>query len=462
MHIPSKVDSEAICLGAAMSHWHSLELVMRDLQERDFYDERHQIVYGVLKEFYALDNHPKFSDLVRRCQSLGLLAEVGGINYLKNLEVSTRHSEIGPYIRELRDVSQQRELVHLGLALARNELAVPKTMELIGECMGRLGNERSSTVRTLSDVLDNYREGANIAEYFIEKKRQRDSGSTTLGGLPTGWTALDLALDGLGKKELIILGARPGMGKSEVLVQMIASMIKHGLKVYFFSLEMSHENVVARLFGAHSSIHSGRLQRSQFDDSLVAQIEESYRIMREVDDRLWIDATSGINSSQILARATRAVTQWGCDIVIVDHLSKVESDKQSMYEKVTEASAQMKYMAQKLDVPVLVAAQLNRNIASKEDKRPTMADLRDSGAVEQDADKILMVHREDYWDPHNKPGKVDLIIEKNREGDRTTIEFAYDKETQHLKEGWSLPQVEPMDNEEFARLNSHFRGAYDG
>jgi replicative DNA helicase len=435
--IPMDLLAEQICIGACITQHQSLELVFDRIDDGAFYDTRHKILFSCIKKFYKAGDNPKFTDIIIELERDGLIDTAGGVEYVKQLEVRTRNSEIRYYIKVLEDTQVKRNLIFLGQNLLSPHTDDP--LELLEDASKALsgissGNENPPTC--LADVLSNYREDVTIFDHFIQRKRDKDNGKSVLGGVPTGWPNLDIELDGLWKKELVILGARPSMGKSEVMVQMILAMIKKGIKVMLFSLEMSKEQVAQRLVGMVSGVHSSKVIRGNFNEEEAQRIDEARNLFKSYQHNLIIDDCCNIKAHQIKARLRRQVSSSGVQVAMVDHLSRIPAPASGMnqYQLVTENVGAMKMMAQELDMPVVLAAQLNRAVTGRQVTIPNMADLRDSGAVEQDADKILLIHRPDYYDKLDRPGLVQIIIEKNREGSRKTMSYSYCSETQAFSE----------------------------
>ena len=434
--IPQDLEAEQICIGASLTHGHSLELVLDRLDDQHFYDPRHKIIVSYLKKFYLSGDNPRFTDLVRALGKDNLLADAGGSQYIKGIEVSTRHAEIKYYIDQLEETCSQRQF----LLLANKMLSAKgKSTELIQEAtdeLATIGVSQKNPPRCMTDHLNDFRDGQSFFEHFEKRMQDKREGKSALTGIPTGWRSLDLMLNGLEKRELIILGARPSMGKTEVAVQALYSMCSRGIKVMFFSLEMSATQILNRMIGICTGIHSSRILRLDLTQEEVERIKAARPLIEKVTNNLWIDEVANSPAAGIRARLKREVAANGIELCMVDHLSKIASPTAGLleYQKITENVGAMKALAQECNVPLILCAQLRRLNEGEKVTPPDMHHLRDSGAVEQDADKILLIHRPDYYDEYSHPGKVIILVRKNREGERSHVDFFYDVKTQRFAE----------------------------
>ncbi|HJZ04583.1 MAG TPA: DnaB-like helicase C-terminal domain-containing protein [Patescibacteria group bacterium] len=434
--VPTDLEAERICVGACLVSHSSMEIVLDRLDDSAFNDTRHKIIFGCIRKFYEAGDNPTFVDVARSLASSNQTEDAGGIQYIKSLEIEARNAEIRYYASQLEEARSRRHLVFLGRRLlCAGSGEVMEHVQHASEILSKVASKSNKPPRSIREITKNRSEGLNAVDYYIKRKMERDAGVHTLMGVPTGWYHLDQALDGLIKRELIILAGRPGMGKSEILIQMALSMARKGVTSMLFSLEMSDEAVHDRVFGMLSGIHAKRLRTGNLTSEEVSRLPEAGKMFEDIGDRILIDETPSANAHHIKARLRHEIITNGVKVALIDHLSKIASEgKKNLYESVTENSGAMKTMAQELNIPVVVAAQLNREVTKVPGSKPNMAHLRDSGAIEQDADKIIMIHRDNYSDKKSTSPIVELIIEKNREGDRKTIYFNYNDHTAHFSE----------------------------
>lgn len=440
--LPIDIKAEQCCLGACLASKFKLEAVFDKLRSSSFYDSKHRMIFNALEKFYREGDTPTFLTLTDELISKGLIEKVGGGQYIRSLELIGRTAPLNSQISILQELDKQRSLLFLGKELIEGAgMQSDVLLSRASETLSSIYGISSPDIVPTSHLIDNFRNGLSIIDYFLKKKEDKDAGKSILTGLPTGWTKFDEAHDGFDKKQLVILAARPAMGKSEFAIQTAFAMAKKGIKSLYFSLEMSREQIMTRMLSILIGVQASRLDRVKFTHEEGERLRHAEQALRVITSHIEIEAAGCMTAQQIQARTRRLCDTKGIDIVIVDHLSKMAAHVPGakMYEVVTHNSSAMKSMAQSLDIPVLLVAQLNRDAAKKGGARPTMAEIRDSGHVEQDADKIFLLHRPDYYNPDEKPGVVELIIEKNREGHLGPIAFAYDKMSQRLEE---LPTIE--------------------
>lgn len=434
---PFDEQAEVICLGSCISDDHALDLVLERLDDRHFHVTKHKIIFRYLKRFYVSGDKPKFADLMRLLSVDGMVEEAGGAEYIKNIETRARYAEIRYYITVLETVADKRDLLCLGRRLLESPINdVRSTVDEAVTILGSIGSTGKNPARPMSEVFSDYNDGMSYIEHFSSRWQDKKDGKPTLIGVPTGWPILDKTIHGLIKKELIILGARPSMGKSEFIIQMIYSMAKRGIKTMVFSLEMSAEQILNRIIGMCTKIQATRIHSLELTAEEASRIQNCAKMIQPILQNIIIDDVSNSSAYAIRARLKREIIANGVEVCLVDHLSKIAklSPNAGQYQTITDNVALMKSIAQDCNIPLVLAAQLRRLNENEKVTLPEMHHLRDSGAVEQDADKILLVHRKDYYDKFDCPGQVMLLIRKNREGPRDVVYFNYDDRMQSLTE----------------------------
>jgi replicative DNA helicase len=245
-------------------------------------------------------------------------------------------------------------------------------------------------------------------------------------GIPTGYSDMDRILSGLNRSDLVIVAARPGMGKTSLQLSIAATAgMRFSKRVAIFSMEMSAEQLVQRMIAAETRIDSQRLRRGDLHDQEWPIFYEA--VGRLSDARLFIDDTPGVSPTQLRTKCRRLYAEHGIDLVIVDYLQLMQSDRNqaNRVQEISEISRGLKNLARELDLPVLAAAQLSRAVEQRQDKRPVLSDLRDSGSIEQDADIVMFIYRDEYYNPDTteRPNIAEISIAKHRNGPTAVIDL---------------------------------------
>ncbi len=421
---PHSEDAEKTVLGAAMVSKDALLDILEVVKPRDFYSEAHREIYAAILELHQRSGAV---DLITVCEELkkrGALEMVGGRSYVASLTTeipSTANAkEYGKIVAQraiLRSlISTSDDVIdkcYTGQADADTILDYAE-QGIFSIAQGREYKEISS----LGDIIDTNMD--TIGE--ISKH-----GGEILG-VPSGFKDLDAVLNGFQKSDLIILAARPAMGKTAFALNIAQqAALKGGANVIIFSLEMSKEQLGQRMLSMESRIESNKLatadlNQKDWDDLSVA-------CDRLSEAKIYIDDTPGISMMEIKNKCRRHKAEEGLDLVIVDYLQLMTSSGRfdSRQQEISTLSRSLKLLARELDVPVIVLSQLSRAVESRTDHKPMLADLRESGSIEQDADIVIFLYRDDYYTKENseKPGVCDVMIEKHRRGATKTVELTW-------------------------------------
>ncbi|MBI2602523.1 MAG: replicative DNA helicase [Deltaproteobacteria bacterium] len=271
-----------------------------------------------------------------------------------------------------------------------------------------------------------------ILETLLETLEKRMAAAGTLSGVASGFTELDKITGGWQKSDLIILAARPGMGKTALALNWAMSAVKSkpDSKVGVFTLEMSKEQLVERLLSAEGKVDSNKLRQGDMSEDDKDRLMYAARILNDLGDRLVIDETPGLSISELRARSRRFKREHGLDLIIIDYLQLMTASqtaqRQGREREISEISTSLKALAKEIAIPVIACAQLNRSPDARPDKRPKMSDLRESGAMEQDADLIMFIYRDDYYNPESEDaGKSEILLAKNRHGETGKVYLAW-------------------------------------
>ena len=420
---PQDLSAEQALLGAIMIKPSGLNDLVSIITPDDFYSERHRRVYRAMLKLFD-KNEP--IDLVALTSSLSeskQLEGVGGAGYLVELVNGVPSASNLKYYAELvRKKAQLRHLIDSAEKLSelgyREDEELESIFEKAEKTIFNLVNLSKRTFTTLKDSL------VDAWERFEKLHKSGDA----IRGVPTGFKELDDRLAGLQNSDLIILAARPSMGKTSLALDIARQVAKKDIPVCIFSLEMSSQQLVDRLIASESHVDSWKLRTGKLAaDEDFARIRDALDVLAKAP--IFIDDDASNNITKMKSVARRLKTEQNLGLIIVDYLQlmvpKRESD--SLVQQVTEISRSLKGLARELNVPLLALSQLNRSVEQR-GGRPRLSDLRDSGSIEQDADVVMFIHREDkYNENSDKKNIAEILIEKHRNGPTGSVELYFDE-----------------------------------
>ena len=423
---PQDLTAEKSLLGAIMLAEDVMADVMTIVRPRDFYDKRHEIIFEAMVNLYDKHKPIDLLTLTSELKSVKKLKDVGGAAYLTELStfvpVAT-HAKA--YAEIVEKMSVRRRLVKAGSTIAEKGYEDDvDTDALVGEAEKELFEVSDKIIKSDYVAMDELL--ADALERIAELHKNRGA----LRGLKTGFRDLDKKTAGLQKGDLIIIGARPAMGKTtfaQNLAYNIASINNKG--VLFFSMEMAKNEIVDRMISAVSGVDNWGMRTGNLSDEEFQRIGDAMDEMDEIP--IYIDDTSSMTIIELRNKARRAMHDHDIGVVIIDYLQLIQGGeryKGQRVQEVTEISRGLKILARELNIPVIALAQLSRNVTGRDDPRPVLSDLRESGSIEQDADLVMFLHRVDYY---KKPEEEDtntteLMIRKHRHGAIGTIELYFD------------------------------------
>jgi len=395
----------------------------------DFYRAAHRVLFETMIELYDKNGSLDGEQLTQRLVDRDLLDEVGGVEYIVQLAESVPSASNAPYYaRIVREKATLRELIEAsGKTLHEAHTSSEDAQSVLEDAEKRIfkiaQKREQSSAQELGELLDE-------AIRSLEENEGR-----ALTGLPSGFGELDELTNGLQSGEMIILAARPSMGKTALALNMVEHMAMAGHPAVVFSLEMGRQQLVQRLICARGGIDSHRLRRNMLRKEDFKNIFAACEELRKAP--LYIDDTPGLSLLQLRSKARRMKEQFNVQAVVIDYLQLMSTGKrvESRQIEVAEMSRGVKAMARELDVPVICLSQLNRAAEQREGHRPRLSDLRESGSIEQDADVVMMLHREEYYHRHDpdwadaNPDRVglgEIIIAKQRNGPTGTVQLVWD------------------------------------
>ncbi|MFB9620995.1 replicative DNA helicase [Brooklawnia cerclae] len=419
---PQDFAAEQGVLGAMLMSKDAIADVIEVIKGADFYRPAHELIFNAIIDLYGRGEPADPVTVAAELERRGDLSRVGGHVYLADLLTSISIAANASYYAEIvRDKAVLRRLVDASIKIAQ--------MGYAGQ--GEVADIVDAAQQTVYEVTEgkaseDYKPLRELLEPTFDEMEAIGSRGGGLSGVPTGFAKLDDMTNGLHGGQMIIIAARPAVGKSTLALDFARSAaIKNRLTTAFFSLEMSQTEIVMRLLSAEAgvllhSIRNGRLTEDDWN-----RIVSRTSALQEAP--LFIDDSPNLTMMEIRAKARRLKQRHDLRFVVIDYMQLMSSGKkvESRQLEVSEFSRQIKLLAKELDIPVLALSQLNRGPEQRQDKKPMMSDLRESGSLEQDADIVILLHREDLYDQNNRPGEADLIIAKHRNGRTDTIPVSF-------------------------------------
>lgn len=427
---PQDIVAEKSLLGAILISDAVLPEILTILRPQDFYEEAHQIIFGAMMNLYDQHKPIDLLTLTAELKSTKKLKTIGGAPYLSELTnfVPTA-SHAKAYADIIDKASVRRKLIAAGSIITNKAFEEDaNVIDLVGEAERELFNVSNKIIKSDYTPMEEL-----LADAF-DRIEELHKNKGALRGLKTGFKDLDKKTAGLQKGDLVIIGARPAMGKTtfaQNLAYNIASINKQG--VLFFSMEMAANEIIDRMISDVSGVDNWNIRTGNLSDEEFSRIGDALGEMDEIP--IYIDDTSSMTIMELRNKARRAMHDHNISVVIVDYLQLIQGSERyagNRVQEVTEISRGLKILARELEIPVIALAQLSRGVTGRDDPRPVLSDLRESGSIEQDADLVMFLHRVDYYHM-NEPGYeltniTELIIAKHRHGAVGKIELYFHPE----------------------------------
>ena len=422
---PQNVDAEMSVLGGMMLSKDAIADVIEILRSADFYRPAHASVYEVVLELFGRGEPADAVTVGAELKKKGELERIGGLPYLHTLVATVpTAANAAYYARIVREQAQLRSLVEAGtrivqLGYTTDGADVEGLINLAQSEVFAISEQRQTTdYTTLEEIVpDLYEE--------LERNANRDGG---LDGVPTGFSALDSKLNGLRAGQMIIIAARPGGGKSTLAMDICRSAAVHNnMASAYFSLEMNRTELSMRLLAAESKVFLDRMIKGELETRDWQAIARTLDKISQAP--LIVDDSPNMTMGEIRAKSRRMKQQHGIQLIVIDYLQLLTSGGkavESRQQEVSEFSRSIKLLAKELEIPIVAVAQLNRDSERRNDRRPQVADLRESGSLEQDADVVLLIHRDDMFNKDSdRRGLAEIIIGKQRSGPTGTLELEF-------------------------------------
>ena len=424
---PHSIEAEQAVLGGLMLAPEAYDRINDKLTANDFYRRDHQLIYRAIAELAEKNRPFDAVTLGEWFESQGHMDLVAGGAYLVELASTTPSAaNIAAYAEIVRDKAVMRQLIEVGTEIV-NDAFQPEGKEsdemlAIAEQKVFAIAEQGARGRTDFVAMNDALKDA------FEVLRVRSESGGTVTGLPTGYTEFDMMTAGLQPTDLVILAARPAMGKTTFALNIAEyAAIKSKKAVAVFSMEMSAGQLAMRLISSVGRINATRLRTGQLEDEDWSRVTSAIRILKD-QAKVFIDDTPGLSPDVLRSKARRLKREHDLGLIVIDYLQlmSVPGNNENRATEISEISRSLKGLAKELNVPVIALSQLNRSLETRTDKRPVMADLRESGAIEQDADVIIFIYRDEYYHKDSADtGLAEVIIGKQRSGPTGTIKLKF-------------------------------------
>ncbi|GAA0864960.1 replicative DNA helicase [Paraclostridium tenue] len=420
---PHSVESEQSILGSILLDKEAIITVTETIQPEDFYKEAHKIIYECMMK---LNNKNEPIDLITLTEELrkqGHLEDVGGISYITSLStIVPTTSNVKYYSDIVKEKSVLRKLIKVSNDILNlgydSSTKVEDILEKAEKQIFDISQEKSSEdFQSINSVLmDTY----DMIERLYTNKEE-------ITGITSGFEDLNKKINGLQRTDLILIAARPAMGKTAFSLNLVQNAaLKGNASVAVFSLEMSKEQLVQRMLSAQSHVELKKIKNGNLDENDWPRIIDAMSVLSNAN--IYIDDTPGIKISELRSKCRKLKIEKGLDLILIDYLQLMEGDNnnESRQQEISKISRSLKIIAKELNCPVVALSQLSRAPEQRSDHRPMLSDLRESGAIEQDADIVMFLYRDEYYHPDSERKNIgEVIIAKNRHGETGSVELVW-------------------------------------
>jgi replicative DNA helicase len=424
--LPHNIEAEQSILGAILLDPTAFEIVADEMQINEFYASEHRKIYKCMVELSQENNPIDLITLTERLDIKGWLVEVGNVTYLAQLSNSVpTAANIKYYMNIVQDKYKQRQVMETAKEMFDSVVQGIDVSQAVTEAQSKLDN--------LNDGLSTKKSIKKIAEIMMgcfEDIEQRSANLDGSGvtGIPSGYDDLDRMTAGFQNSDFIVVGARPSVGKTAFALNIGRNAARIANKgVAIFSLEMSERQLGSRMISAEMNIDAGRIRTGHLACDDWEKLTMAVSLLSEYP--IYIDDTPGITVPEIRAKCRKLKKDEGIGMILIDYLQLIEAAHRSginRQQEISEITRSLKQLAKELDIPVIALSQLSRGVEQRQDKRPMMSDLRESGSIEQDADIVAFLYRDDYYNKESeKEGIIEVIIAKQRNGATGTVELAF-------------------------------------
>ena len=421
---PHDIEAEQAILGSMLTDKDAVIASIETLKEEDFYREDHKLIYSAIVNLYSKSEPIDIITVKAELESLGSFEQVGGLEYLAELPLKVpTTANASKYIKIVEEKSLLRgliktanEIIELGYDSLENVEDIMESAEK--KIFGMIQNKNQKGYSPIKDILvDSF----NQLEELYNRKQH-------ITGVPSGFIELDYRTAGFHNSDLILIAARPAMGKSAFALNIATNAaVQAKVPVVIFSLEMSKEQMVNRILCSEAMVDSNKVRTGKLEEDDWTKLAGAIGPLSESE--IYIDDTPGISIMEIRAKCRKLKLEKNIGMVVIDYLQLVQGSNKrngSREQEISEISRSLKILAKEIGVPVIALSQLSRAVEQRPDHRPMLSDLRESGAIEQDADIVMFLYRDDYYNADSdKKGIAEVIIAKHRGGSTGTVDLAW-------------------------------------
>lgn len=440
---PNSKESEMMVLGCMLTSVNGLNIAADGLDDNDFYYTEHKIIFDVLKSAYKTDRPADVHLVCEELKRSDKLKAVGGAAYITTL---AQYAGTSAYIEEYTDIVRNkailRRMINASQVVEKKALDDPQdvfgTLDEAQQLFFQISQTANPIAgKLISQILSGVKAESStpfLRELEERQVRYQERGPEESGitGIQTHFNDFDKMLNGLGASNLMILAARPAMGKTALAVNIAENVcFKNNMPVGVFSLEMSAEQLVHRVICSQAEVESEKIKTGSLNGIEFQRIVSAVNMMQ--NHVMIIDDQPGLKITDLRARARRMKETYGIQFLVIDYLQLITGSgsfrgQENRQNEISEISRMLKNLARELNIPILCLSQLSRKVEERQGHRPMMSDLRESGSIEQDSDIVFFLLRREYYDPMDKPGMAELIVAKNRHGGVGSINLTYRKE----------------------------------
>ena len=420
---PHSVEAEQSVLGSILLDKDAMISVSETLIPEDFYKEAHRVIYESMLKLYNSQSEIDLITLTDELRDQGYLDDIGGIAYITSLStVVPTTSNIKYYVNIVKEKSISRQLISAANDIINlgydGSAKVEYVLENAEKKIFDISQERATNdFQPINQVIS---EALSMLEKLYEEKND-------VTGLTTGFRDLNKKINGLQRSDLLLIAARPAMGKTAFALNLVQNAaLKGDASVAVFSLEMSKEQLVQRMIASQSTVELKKIKTGTLADNDWPRITDGMAILSGA--KIHIDDTPGIKISELRSKCRKLKIEKGLDLVLIDYLQLMEGEGQneSRQQEIAKISRSLKILAKELDCPVVALSQLSRAPEQRADHRPMLSDLRESGSIEQDADIVMFLYRDEYYNPDTEKKNIgEVIVAKNRHGETGTVELVW-------------------------------------
>ena len=420
---PHSVEAEQSVLGSILLDKEAMISVSETLVPEDFYKEAHKVIYESMLKLYNSQSEIDLITLTDELRDQGYLDDIGGIAYITSLStVVPTTSNIKYYVNIVKEKSISRQLISAANDIINlgydGSAKVEYVLENAEKKIFDISQERATNdFQPINQVIS---EALSMLEKLYEE-------TNDVTGLTTGFRDLNKKINGLQRSDLLLIAARPAMGKTAFALNLVQNAaLKGDASVAVFSLEMSKEQLVQRMIASQSTVELKKIKTGTLADNDWPRITDGMAILSGA--KIHIDDTPGIKISELRSKCRKLKIEKGLDLVLIDYLQLMEGEGQneSRQQEIAKISRSLKILAKELDCPVVALSQLSRAPEQRADHRPMLSDLRESGSIEQDADIVMFLYRDEYYNPDTEKKNIgEVIVAKNRHGETGTVELVW-------------------------------------